>query len=209
MTKIGVAKGLDSWCPDCRWLPDTISSTLPIFCPTSPEKFGLASLWMGNSRSFDGWAYSCRMRSFSPIQWWVINYYFWIIYNSNLVDSSLYSFGKSIWSGWIYFNPFRYCHIPFPLLNHWCDISWPVWGTTSINFTIMNRELQNFEQIDDYNTLASPFFNQTEGFGRLVSQLNACNISFFVWCCGIFLEGSRMARSQKQGVAKLLSRCVT
>ena len=46
--------------------------------------------------------------------------------------------------------------------------------------TITDSELQNFEQIDDYNTSASPFFNQTEGFDRLVSQLDACNISFFV-----------------------------
>ena len=53
----------------------------------------------------------------------------------------------------------------------------PLWRITYYHEQGVNRELQNFEQIDDYNTSASPFFNQTEG---LVSQLDACNISFFV-----------------------------
>ena len=70
-------------------------------------------------------------------------------------------------------------------------------------------ELQNFEQIDDYNTSASSFFDRIEGFGRLVYQVTPCNINLLVECRVILLEGSRMARSQNQGVAKLLSRCVT
>jgi hypothetical protein len=69
--------------------------------------------------------------------------------------------------------------------------------------TITMWELQIFEKKYNYNTLASPFFDQTGGFGRLGPQLGACNISFLVGCCGIPSEGSRMARSAKQGVAKL------
>jgi hypothetical protein len=69
--------------------------------------------------------------------------------------------------------------------------------------------LQNFQQIDNYNTSTAPFFDRTGGIGRLVSQLNACNISFLVECCGILSEGSRMGESKKLGVANLLSRNVT
>jgi hypothetical protein len=91
------------------------------------------------------------------------------------------------------------------------DASGNALKTVKMNFTctITNWELQNFEQIDDYNTSASPFFNWTGGFGRLVPQLSAYNISFLKGCCGILSDRSRMGRSQKQGVAKLSSRCVT
>jgi hypothetical protein len=85
---------------------------------------------------------------------------------------------------------------------------WSAYGRLVLT-TITNWELQNFEQIDDYNTLASPFFNWTGGFGRLVPQVSAYNISFLKGCFGILLEQSWMGRSQKQGVAKLSSWCVT
>jgi hypothetical protein len=77
------------------------------------------------------------------------------------------------------------------------------------NATITRGELQNFRQMDDYNSSAAPFFNQTRGVGRLVSQLNAHEIIFLVGCCGILSEGSRMTVTKKLGVAKLLSRFVT
>lgn len=37
---------------------------------------------------------------------------------------------------------------------------------------------------------ASPYYDQTEEFGGLVSQLSACNISFLIDLCEILLQGS-------------------
>ena len=37
-------------------------------------------------------------------------------------------------------------------------INWNMPDLHNYHTTITNRELQNFEQIDDYNTSASPFF---------------------------------------------------
>ena len=37
---------------------------------------------------------------------------------------------------------------------------------------------------------ASPYYDRTEEFGGLVSQLSACNISFLIDLCEILLEGS-------------------
>ena len=71
-------------------------------------------------------------------------------------------------------------------------------GLPVIWATITNWELQNFEQIDNYNTSASPFFNQTGGFSSLGPQLSAYSTSFLMECCGILSEGSRMARPQKR-----------
>ena len=51
-------------------------------------------------------------------------------------------------------------------------------GVTISKSTITRGELQIFWQMDDFSPSAAPFFNQTGGVGRLVSQLNAHDISF-------------------------------